>query len=528
PYEVVDSEKHRLLALEAARKSIVLLKNEAKILPLSKSLKKIAVIGSNADDLEVLLGNYNGYPSSPITPLKGIQNKLPNAEVSYAAGCKLADGLPLFESIPGSVLFTDKTLKANGLKASYFANEALEGEPAIERIDKDVNFIWRTESPGTGLNNDVFSVKWTGYLSVPESGSYALGGEAFSGMKLYLNDTLIVSREDVHHPRKEYEYVSLKAGEAYKIDLEYKQKNTDYAIMRLLWEKPDEHLQNEALKIAKEADVVIMCMGLSPLLEGEEMKVKVDGFSGGDREHTDLPLSQISLMKKIKELGKPMVLVLLNGSAVSVNWENENIPAIIEAWYPGQAGGTAIADVLFGDYNPAGRLPLTFYKSINDIPEFSDYDMKGKTYRYFEGKPLYEFGYGLSYSKFAYKNFEIPSQINTDQKIEVSVDVINTGEFDGDEVTQLYVIRKEGHVNNPKKTLVGFQRNYLKKGETKKVKFTINALQLAQVNETLQQVVSAGDIEISVGGMQASEKSLREKAVIKKQVKIIGQDFKIN
>jgi beta-glucosidase len=527
PYSVVDSEIHKLLALESARKSMVLLKNSNNVLPLSKKLKNVAVIGPNADDLEILLGNYNGFPSSPVTPLEGIRKKLPNANVTFAHGCKLADGLPIFEAVPESVLFTDKALKNKGLKAEYFTSIDLSGTPLHKKIDKNIDFVWRTKAPFKDMKYDQYSVRWTGYIAVPKSGSYALGGEAFSGMKLYLDDKLIMEREDVHEPKKNYEYIPLIAKKAYKIRIEYKQNNTEHAMMRFLWEAPNDNLEKEAIDLAKKSDVVILCMGLSPLLEGEEMKVKVDGFSGGDRVDVKLPITQTNLMKKLKALGKPMVLVMLNGSAIGINWENDNIPAILEAWYPGQAGGTAIADVLFGDYNPSGRLPLTFYKDIKDIPAFGDYSMKGKTYRYFKGKPLYEFGYGLSYTTFKYANLSIPETSQTNQEIEIAVDVTNSGSKDGDEVTQVYFTNSKKDNLETVRSLAGFERTFLKAGETKKLVFKIKPKQIAQVNANSKLEVTTSDLEFSVGGMQPNLENVSEGKVLVKKVKITGNSFLI-
>ncbi|UMB54155.1 glycoside hydrolase family 3 C-terminal domain-containing protein [Lutibacter sp. A64] len=525
PFDIVDSEQHRLLALQTARKSIVLLKNENNILPLNKNVKKVAVIGPNANDLETLLANYNGYPSNPITPLKGIQEKLPNAKVRYAVGTPLAEGLPIFDIIPSEVLFTSKDLKSNGLNAEYFNSIDLTGEPIHKKVDNTIDFVWGTTAPFEDMSYDKFSVRWTGYLSVKETGSYAIGGEAFSGMKLYVNNKLLVAREDVHHPRKEYEYMQLEAGKAYEIKLEYKQDNTEHAMMQLLWQVPNSNLENEAIQLVKESDVVILCMGLSPLLEGEEMKVKVDGFAHGDRLDVKLPKAQTNLMKKLNKLGKPMVLVLLNGSAVAVNWEQENIPAIVEAWYPGQSGGTAIADVLFGDYNPAGRLPLTFYKDINDIPAFDDYNMKGKTYRYFEGDALYDFGFGLSYSTFEYNNLNIVSGFKTSEEVNIKVDVKNTSSIDGDEVVQVYITRETDGFN-PTNSLVGFNRIHLKAGESKTVSFKITPKQLATVNLTSHKMeVTSGTVEISVGGAQNTQKRQGQKTVISKSIQLKGEPY---
>ncbi|WP_299129114.1 glycoside hydrolase family 3 C-terminal domain-containing protein [uncultured Winogradskyella sp.] len=523
PYDVVDSEKHKLAALETARKSMVLLKNSNNTLPLNKdNIQKVAVIGSNADDLEVLLGNYNGYPSEPVSPLDGIRQKLPNKEVKYAIGSSLAERLPIFTAIPNSVLFTDDSKTVNGLNAEYFDNTEFKGQPKHTRIDKTVDFTWRTDPPFDDLAYDKYAVRWTGTLVVDETRSYALGAEAFSSVKLYLNDKLLIDRTDDHHPNKTYEDVKLIAGKTYKIRFECTQDNTEHSIMRLLWGRPTNNLEAEALAIAKKSDVVIMCMGISPLLEGEEMKVKVDGFAGGDRLNTKLPKIQSDLIKKITALGKPTVLVLLNGSALSINWENENVPAVLEAWYPGQAGGTAIADVIFGDYNPAGRLPVTFYKNINDIPPFKDYSMKGKTYRYFKGDPLYEFGYGLSFTSFKYSNFKVPKNISVkDKTFLIEVDVENTGDYNGDDVVQVYVYNDNVDEFNPHKSLVAFDRVPFKKGEKKSLKFEINSEQLSVVNKNGKKVILPGDYKISIGGGQSSEKSVKEGSVILKTISVL-------
>jgi beta-glucosidase len=523
-YDVVDSEKHRLAALETARKSMVLLKNENNLLPLNKEeVKKIAVIGSNADDLEVLLGNYNGYPTDPVTPLEGLKRKLPNAEVTFAIGSKLADGLPVFEVMPASVLFTDTSLKVNGLKGEYFDNIKFKGKPKHTRIDKTIDFTWRTTPPFKDMSYDAYAVRWTGVLSVKKTGNYALGGEAFSAMKLYLDEKPLIIYHNKHHPKKVYEYVKLEAGKNYTLRFECVQNNTEHSIMRLLWESPKDNLANEAIAISKDADAIVLCMGISPLLEGEEMKVKVDGFAGGDRVHTKLPKTQTELIKKIQKLGKPIVLVLLNGSALSINWENDNIPAIIEAWYPGQAGGTAIADVIFGDYNPAGRLPVTFYKDINDIPAFSDYKMQGKTYRYFKGKPLFEFGYGLSFTTFKYSNLEIPKTIKAGDNFLLQVVVENTGNYEGEEVVQVYIHNTNVDEFNPHKTLAGFQRISFKSGEKKLLKFKIDKEQLSVVNKNGQKVILPGEYKISVGGSQPSLVREKRGTVITKKIMIKGR-----
>lgn len=523
PLTVVDSKEHQQLALEAARKSIVLLENKNNTLPFSKNVKRVAVIGPNADNPEILLGNYNGYPSREITPLKGIRQKLPKATVEYAQGCRLADELPCLTAIPSDYFYTDNTLKKKGLIADYFDTHNFAGKPRHSKIDKNIDFVWWTKAPFEDMKTGKYSVRWSGVLVPPVSGKYALGGEGFYGFNIYLNDSLIVKgKHNDHDPQKDYEFVELEAGKKYAIRFDYPQNNPEYSVAKLNWDMPDERLKAKAVELAKRSDVVVLCMGLSPMLEGEEMKVKVPGFKGGDRLDIKLPESQTSLIREIQQLGKPLVLVLLNGSALAFNWEAEHLPAIVEAWYPGQAGGEAIADVLFGDYNPAGRLPLTFYQSINQISGFEDYAMKGKTYRYFDGKPLYEFGYGLSYTNFEYKIKNVPAEIKAGEKIKLAVDVTNAGKRDGDEVVQLYVSLPDSKLRKPIRSLQGFQRVNLKAGETKTVEFELIPGQLAARNADNLACVEPGKVLLSVGGKQPDNEAITRKQVVQAAVNIVG------
>lgn len=529
PLSVVDCDKNREQALEAAHKSIVLLENKNNILPFTKTVKRVAVIGPNANNREILLGNYNGYSSHEITPLKGIIDKLPNAQVKYAQGCRLAEELPCLTAIASKYFYTDKSLKNNGLNAEYFTKTKFNGEVKHTRIDKNIDFVWWTKAPFEDMKPDSFSVRWKAVLVPPVAGKYAIGGEAFNGFDIYVDGKLVVhGRPSDHDPRKEYQFIELEASRKYDIQFDYPQNNSEYSIARLVWDVPNPNLKNEAIELAKKSDLVVLCMGLSPMLEGEEMKVKVPGFAGGDRMDINLPASQTELIREIQQLGKSTVLVLLNGSALAFNWEAGNIPAILEAWYPGQAGGTAIADVIFGDYNPAGRLPLTFYKSIEQIPAFDEYDMKGKTYRYFEGKPLYEFGYGLSYSTFEYTLKNFPTEVNAGEKINISVSVTNTGRFDGDEVVQLYVTLPDSKLKKPIRALQGFKRISLKPGETKTVDFDLNPSQFAARDEQNNAVVEPGKVQISVGGKQPDGDAIVAKKVVQCNVQVVGAKFVVN
>jgi beta-glucosidase len=389
PLAVVNSAEHRTLALRAARESIVLLKNQDNLLPLGKDLKRIAVIGPNADDALVLLGNYHGTPASSVTPLAGIRAKVgPQTEVLYARGCDILD-----ESTSG------------------FAN---------------------------------------------------------------------------------------------------------------------------AVELARRADVVIFVGGLSQRIEGEEGQTEgVQGRrrSQGDRTELNLPGVQEELLKAIQATGKPVALLLLNGSALAIHWAKAQAPAIVEAWYPGEQGGTAIADVLFGDYNPGGRLPITFYKSVEDLPPFAAYSMNGRTYRYFQGEPLFAFGYGLSYTTFAYSNLQLRARVITpSEELTLSVDVRNTGRRAGDEVAQFYVSDVAASLLVPLWQLAGFKRIHLEPGETKTIAFRVTPYQLSLVNERGRRVIEPGRFEIAVGGcLPDLDDYLSESTnVLMATIEVVGQVTEID
>jgi beta-glucosidase len=530
PISVNDSKEHREIALEAARKSIVLLKNDGALLPLSNNLKSIAVIGPNANDVEVLLGNYNGIPTDPITPLEGIRNKVKSkTKIFYAQGCNVAENIPLLEVVPSSVLFNNKgTSNKNGLAAEYFNNNNFLENPAITRINSAIDFNWWNQPAVTGLKADSFSVRWSGILTPPVSGKYSIGLNVFGSSKLFLDDSLLVEIDNRHVVQTNWKDVELFAGKSYKIKVEFCDRRAD-ASVRFVWSKPNPCLKDEAVEAAKQADVVVMCLGLSPRLEGEEMNVDVAGFSGGDRVDIGLPKIQEDLLKEIAKTGKPIVLMLLNGSALAVNWAAENIPAIIEAWYPGQAAGSALADVLFGDYNPAGRLPVTFYKSVDQLPPISDYRMKERTYKYFTGEPLYPFGFGLSYTKFDYSNLKLNTvNISAGESLSVSMDVRNSGKLAGEEVVQLYIKHLYASVPVPQRALQGFQRIFLKPGELKTIQFLLTPRQLSVIDANNKRVVEAGKMELSVGGKQpgfSGQADAVTTEVISCKFEIIGLPF---
>lgn len=505
PYEVVNCEAHQALALQAARESVVLLKNEGGLLPLSKDIESLAIIGPNADELQSLLGNYHGTPLHASTLLTGIRHKVsPATRLYFSQGCPIADGVPPLEVIPTIYLYpANSGEKKNGLTAAYYDNPEFEGNPVLERIDTTVDAIWKDTTPLTGQWGDNFSVRWTGFLLPPVTGSYRIGVNGFSEYKLFINDELIVSYHDTHHPRIKSNEIILEAGRLYKLELDYASRGLDPQV-QLLWSYLGADYQTKALEAAEKADVIIAAMGLSPNLEGEEMPVNVAGFYSGDRTDIKLPSPQEKLLKQLFTLGKPIVLVLLNGSALAINWAAEHIPAILETWYPGEAGGDAVADVLFGDFNPAGRLPVTFYRSVNDLPPFEDYRMENRTYRYYKGKPLYPFGYGLSYTTFSFTNLHIDRpEVKAGGQVNVSVDITNCGDRAGDEVVQLYT-RQFIAPPRPIKELKGFKRITLQPGQCKRVTFSLYVNQLGVYDEESTSMVHPGLVEVMVGNSSAN------------------------
>jgi beta-glucosidase len=500
PFFVNCSDYNNSLSRQAAQKSIVLLKNEKNVLPLSKDIKTIAVIGPNADNFESLIGNYNGIPKNPVTILNGITNKLtPGTKIIYAEGSDLAEGIHNLTPIPSRYLQTPDGVQ--GAFGEYFANREMSGKPDFTRIDDNINFYWEHLSPKSDMPDDNFGIKWTTYLVPPLSGTYALGSWGSSGYEVLLDGKKIISSMNEHHAFHIEVPAELQAGKKYKIEVLYKNYAGD-ADIKLLWAPPRPNLTEQAVKAANEADAVVLVLGLSQRLEGEEMAIKIDGFSGGDRTNLNLPAVQEQLLDAVTATGKPVIVVLTSGGALSVNKAHEKAAAILLAGYGGQQGGNAVADVLFGDYSPAGRLPVTYYKSIDQIPAFENYDMAGKTYRFFTKEPLYPFGYGLSYTNFSYSGLIIPEKVVTGEKVKVTVTVKNTGKVAGDEVVELYLTDEKASTTRPIRQLEGFLRISLKPGESKDVEFVLEPRQFSIINNKDKRVIEPGYFTISVGGKQ--------------------------
>jgi beta-glucosidase len=531
PYSVNQSPAHDSLARKAAQESIVLLKNDGA-LPLDKSkLKTIAVIGPTADEIMSLLGNYYGTPAQPVTVLQGIRDAVGlNVRVIYSRGADLVEGreepraAPLIEP---QYLRPSADSKEQGLKAEYFANKDLTGTPMLTRTDARVAFRWDRQSPTdtlvaqgqiakeNGLPADGFSVRWTGQLLPPVSGKYELAVGANDGFRLVV-DGKTISEDWELNPRVSSKTVTidLTGGQAVDIKLEYFEDIRD-AEVRLAWRLPGAKPPfEEALEAAKAADVVVYVGGLTGDVEGEEMKVNYPGFAGGDRTDLRLPQSQQKLLEALQATGKPVILVLTTGSAIAVDWAKDKLPAILVAWYPGQRGGTAVADVLFGAANPSGRLPITFYKADEKLPDFADYSMKNRTYRYFEGTPLYAFGHGLSYTKFDYSGLKLDrNAVGADGAVTATVTVKNTGKRAGAEVVQLYLRPLDAKRTRALHELRGIERVALKPGESKRVTFTVKPDRDLAIYDDAKKAyaVDAGRFEVGIG---ASSVDIRQKATL--------------
>ena len=500
PATALEAAAHKAHALKMAQQSIVLLRNQNNALPFSKTIKKIAVLGPNADNRIVILGNYNGMPSRLVTVLDGIKEKLgPNVEVIYEKAINFTnDTLLVYDDISSLYSIDGKA----GVKAEYFNNEKLEGSPAVTQIEKDIDHYWpEGQIPATGVGTIHYSARYTTWLTAQKDDVMNLEIEGDDGYRIFINDSLYVNSWLRNRWGAKQFRLPVKKDARYKIVVEFYQ-NEGNASIRL---KSGKYQKTDFAALAqrlKDVDAIVFAGGISPQLEGEEMPVNFPGFNGGDRTTILLPAIQTELLKTLKSSGKPIAFVMMTGSAIAIPWENENIPAIINAWYGGQSAGTAVADVLFGDYNPAGRLPVTFYKSDSDLPSFMSYDMTGRTYRYFKGEALYPFGYGLSYTTFNYDQFTLPATIAAGKSVTVSVRVTNTGKKGGEEVVQLYVAHQNQTGRAPIKALKGFQRIYLKAGESKVVKFQLSAADLSLVNENGELKQPKGKVSISVGGGQ--------------------------
>lgn len=507
PPSVVGSKEHQRLALEAARQSIVLLKNDRQILPLDKTkIKSIALFGPMASICE--FGDYSAKESAnePVSVLKALEDKLRGkVKINYIPW---KDKTKIDFPIISKEYFRPEKYMGQGLSAEYFSNRNLKGKPK-RRIDNNIDFNPSQQAPDPWVISGEKSIRWTGILTPDRTGKYQLVFIYDGGVRFYFDDRLILDSWAIHYDARDTIEVDMRVGREYKIRIEYF-ANNEKSKMQLRWKVPEtniEDIYSYEKKIASESDYVIAVLGLNTQIEKE----------GQDRSDLNLPKNQEELIMQLYNANPNTIVVLETGSPLSISWINDHIPAVLNAWYPGEQGGNAIVDVLFGDYNPAGRLPITFYKSTEDLLPFNDYEiMKGRTYMYLNNKPLYPFGYGLSYSEFKYSDLSLSaSEINSGDSLCVFVNVTNVGPYDGEEVVQLYVKNKTSKEIQPIKMLKGFQRVSIRKGETKKVKILLKTEDLRYYSEKNNSfIVEKGVYEVQVG---ASSEDIRLKSEMRIQ-----------
>jgi len=518
-----NSAEHAKFALEAARASMVLLKNKDGALPLSSKIKTIAVVGPNASALAALEGNYNAIATNPVTPLKAFQERFPG-NVLYAQGSPYVEGV--FVPVPETVFHPSANAQENGLTGEYFADADFNGSPVLKRLDSRIDFNWLAASPAARVPAKKFGVRWSGTFTAPSAGKFTFGfamarcsacNDATS-VRVWLDQKLVYDFKHERTPgrRAPTPPFEMEFADTFPrtIRIEYTHDAPLFgAGVTFNWMPPVDTLRQQAVVLASKADAVVAFLGLSPNIEGEEMPVHVQGFEGGDRTTVELPAVQQKLVEDLAATGKPLMIVLMNGSTIALKETEQRAAAILEAWYPGQSGGTAIVDTLFGDNNPAGRLPETFYASTEQLPDFKDYSMKNRTYRYFSGQPLYWFGYGLSYSTFSYTNLKLSSTaVPAGKPLSVKATVQNTSAKDGDEVVELYLL-PQGIDGAPLRELVAFDRIHLKAHESRQVQFTLDARRLSLVDENGKRRVQSGRYDIYLGGGPPSD-SAGQKATI--------------
>ncbi len=547
PFSDAASPAHREVALKAAEEAIVLLKNNGT-LPLKGNLGHIAVVGPTADLLPSILGNYVGTPLHPVTPLDGMLEQFRSMPILYAQGSTLAEGVGV--PVPRTAFALGK-----GLKTEFFATPDWTGRPVAMTTEPAVQADWENAKPAPEVDTHNYSVRWSGTLAPPAAGHYVfilepadsfpyspresyrllLDGKVISEGSLRAGHDLS-SVGDFHHdlsamgnfkaapgasptappvmdfpknPSIPFDFTDTKPHE---FALEYSH-SADRAGggVTLKWEAPAQAQLDEAVARAKEADAVVAFVGLSPQLEGEEMRIKIPGFNGGDRTSLDLPAPQQRLLEAVAATGKPLIVVLQSGSAVALNWANQHAAAVLEAWYPGVEGGTAIARTLAGLNNPSGRLPVTFYASLDGLAPFTDYSMKNRTYRYYTGKPLWGFGYGLSYTSFKYGPVKLSSAtLKAGEPLAATVTVTNTGKVVGDEVVEAYL--KTPQTDGPIHSLVGFQRVSVAPGSSKEITLKIDPRSLSSVDDQGNRSILVGKYTLTLGGAQPEETAAKAEA----------------
>ena len=506
PYTKIDerqlnSPANRELAHQIANESMVLLKNDGT-LPLKTSGLKIAVVGPLANQTKVLLGNYNGQPTHTVSILEGLLKEFSHSTITYSTGTQFLDKDTV--PVPASALTVDGK---PGVRASYSRfdmsniNNPAATKPVATRIETNLDPA-AMQLPTQAASIHPLVIHYQASLTAPETGDYNLGMKSVGFFRMQLDGKNVTNAFDGSGADARVGRVHLESGKPATLDVDYAPQEGNKPSASLVWSKVDFTPHADAIEAVKNADVVIAVLGITSELEGEEMQVSEAGFKGGDRTSIDLPKPEEDLLKALAETGKPVVLVMTNGSALAVNWAKDHANAILDAFYPGEEGGTAVAETLSGKNNPAGRLPITFYTGVDQLPPFEDYAMKGRTYRYFEGSPLYPFGYGLSYTTFNYSGLSLPtSTIKAGDPVAAEVTVTNTGKVAGDEVVQLYLSFPDVK-GAPVRALRGFQRVHLAPGESKKVRFELKDRDLSMVSEAGDPLIAEGEYKLSIGGGQ--------------------------
>jgi beta-glucosidase len=507
PYAHIDekelnSPEHRAFALKLAEESMVLLKNDGT-LPVKPGTRNILVVGPLADQTAVLLGNYNGTPTHTVSLLEGLKAEFPGATITYIPGTQFLreDGEP----VPNNLLTTPDGKP--GLQAEYADWGGIDFGPGVKpkpittRVEPNVDVSQQSVPAATSKKKSV-GVQWTGTLTAPTTGDYLIGLKADGFARVTVDGKMVALQYGSQGVETHLGRVHFLKGQKAVLDIEYRSPDNGKPSAKLIWSEVNDAPSPEAVAAARKADLVIAAVGITSHLEGEEMPVNQPGFLGGDRTSIDLPQPEEALVESVAATGKPLVVVLMNGSALGINWIDKHANAVLEAWYSGEEGGAAIATTLSGKNNPAGRLPVTFYKDVSQLPNFEDYSMENRTYRYFSGKPLYPFGYGLSYTNFSYSALTLPTtDVNAGDPVVATVTVTNTGKVAGDEVAQLY-LKFPSVAGAPRIALRGFQRVHLEAGQSVQLHFELKNRDLSMVTEAGQPIVAGGEYTISIGGGQ--------------------------
>jgi beta-glucosidase len=498
----VDTKAHQQLALDMARQSMTLLQNNGDILPISKDIKKIAVIGPNADDEQLMWGNYNGTPASTVTILDGIKQKISERNIVYMQGCDIVEDKIMDNYLPKCNMNGKK-----GIYGVYWNNREQKGDAVTtSQYTEPLNLTT------AGQHQFAKDVKLKGFSAVYETMYDASATEDLTFKVSYTGNYILKINDDTIRQNGSWRNVTSKipyrveAGKKYDIKLIFVQHN-DFsdASLSFSFGKEKDVNYDDIVKRLKGVDLVVFCGGISSRLEGEEMPIELPGFKGGDRTDIELPSSQRHCIQALKDAGKKIIFVNCSGSCVGLEPESRNCDAILQAWYGGEKGGQAVADVLFGDYNPSGKLPITFYKSIKQIPDYENYSMKGRTYRYMTDAPLFPFGYGLSYTTFNITDAKINKSIITkNEHLNLTIPVTNTGKRNGVEILQVYV-HKMGDANAAIKSLRAFRRVTLNAGSTEDVTFDLPSSTFECFDEGSNTVrVTSGDYELYYGTSSAN------------------------